>query len=447
MDIVRQLEEVAHISDQVFSASSCTTPLEAEKVSSLSNQIISMANIWRKRRENAIVSPTWRALFTLMEHTRPELFERMEADDALANREASNYLEQKMQQILHGEIKIDHIYQLPDDRNRSLIFTGDITVFRVNETNIYIGAHEKIIVCNRWTGQLVRQLNLPRQRVCDLQLNERVLVVSLATGSIAVYHLATLQFIQMINDQTCPFSYYAYESGFYLGSEILVNLAKLEDGRSLVINVRQWDPVADQFGRRIEKTAVVHFGLEIDRAEVYSDANYLIVDVKTIRKRVIKILDVKSLNQTAQKSWQLFRYPAAIKKEVHDGVVVLRNVSNESNTELVTWNLADDTVQLISDSLSHCSHDLFYSAAVNNNAEHQFMIFRDAHSKQFYFSVFPVEGRRPTSNPPLLKHVSKSDLPISDVENHMNKERVLYFDGVQFITVNFNVLIIVDFVD
>lgn len=392
MDALSRLEGHAHVLDDILRTLSYAALLEAEKVSPLWKRMIRhhYVAIWRGYWHNQlVVSTKWKMLSARLEHTQPELFDRMRAGDVSTYRQVCHHIEQNVGQMLECDLKKHRIYQTS---SKHLNLKG--RMFRVNESSVFIGAHRKVIIVNRWTAEFVKELDMPFSCAIDLKLNESVLAVKLFGDSIVFYDLVHYNKIQVVKDLVGDYPYYR---GFCLGSDFVATLATSRNKRALGINVRRVNASTRLYGPDIDMTAVAHFDTEFWNEKFYLDGNFLIVDVfsRDCLTRVIKVFHAATLQQIRERTFRTLVWGMTLKQECHRGHIVVNHVTDDyGGPYLAVWNVEQDTVRPIAQLPPlHTKSCFLYSAAMTHYPNQQFVL-RKSYQEEVTLSMFSTEDWR-----------------------------------------------------
>ena len=467
-----------HLIEHICYGLSCKTLSECEKVSPVWNQMLYTLSIWRKKwKMNTTVSTRWRMLSTRLQHTRPALFYRMKEGDISSYQEACNYVEQNIRQIFHCSIKSHTFYDLKHDWIDERSSTRGSALGHVDDRNIYFGRSDGAIeIVNRWTGSFVNRLVSPFHfaSLRDFQLNDKFLISMFTNGKIVVYDLASLQMIQSI----CDFQTgYRRFGGFCLVNDNLVNLVSSKDGKSVLINRRQWNPSTGKFGPEIKNSIVNEYRRITFFKKVYSDGKFLILDTEQMWERIIQVFDLESLQMVRQLSCSC-RYSSShfIKSEYCNGEIVVENVSPKGEHYLEAWNVEKNVVRPITNHPMFRKNDkMSYSAVMNQHSNCRILIRQCDQILKLH--AFELEDkrcgetrlkRRPNysdfkcklnlmknnerlvftavseDNSSIPKHFHQH-IPIAPRLRNEDYYSFFYFDGVQFIFICFGGLNIVNF--
>lgn len=417
-----QLMRCPHLLRKIFNSVSYASLLKAENVSPLWKQMISMPIIWRRMwRQYKTKSLTWKTLASRLKHENPKWFGEMKEGGAY--RQACGYVDRHIQQHAYLQVTRQHFHLVPN-----------IKTFAVNHKHLYIGLDARVMVINRWTKDLVKEIDISDNWHNDLQLNDQVLALKLSWGTIIIIDLKTHETIQRIVDE----GDWDSESGsgsFFLGSDVLINMKKFQNDLLLVCNIQQWDPSARQFGP-VVKRIPVYSGIETRRERVYLDQQHLIVDVRSVHSpiRIISVYNPVSMKPIRRKVFHTWNLDYGhIKEECHHRVIVVEDISETGDAFLVAWNIKEDSICEIANVSLTCNNSRFlYSSAMDNHPDHQF-ILSERSIEEVNVNVFSVDGRRSSSDQNTTLTSFTRYFLINEI---VLDTRYLYFDGVQCIFKN-----------
>lgn len=479
---MNRLISYPHLLENILGDLSCMTLSQAAQVSPQSKEILSTSEFWWKKwQRNTAAWSMWNMLAARLKYEEPELFRRIERRDVSAYREACNYVEQTIHHIFRCAIKSHDFYDLMFILTEAPMRFFLLALIRVDENNIYIGyPNGDIEIVNRWIKSIRNFLPSRNSDVLlhDLQFNHRLLVTMFNNGHIVVYDKEKLEQIQIINDSE---NNVIFHGGFCLVGDKLISLAPSRSGKWLWINIRRWDDSTAQFSSRIQKTAGIKYHVLTILRRVYSDGKLLIVDADQLKTRIIKVLDLMSLEVVRQLN--CFYYPESshyINQEYYGGVIVFENVTAEGRHYLAAWNVEEDTIEPITNHPAFIEGDrISYSAAVNHHSDYQFFIRQCNKTLELY--VFHMKSRAfnknvlkrldsssisnykfvlgranistglhftavtATGDSRGMKHFYRSFTPSCGFEKVSYRKDFFYFDGVQFIFMARGGLNIVDF--
>ena len=451
-NVLSQLGGYPHLVKEIFSQISISTLINAERVSPCWQDLIQFYyNIDCGRKwERLLVSPTKKVLAARLAYKNWKLNKRMKNGDASAYSEAYKHLEKHCEQMLQCEVRRLHGCKFVVMCDR-FSYTG----LEVDERNVYIGINRShhnqsicgsILIINRWTGKLANELFHPRNypSVGRVHSNDQVLAIKFSVGEILVYDAINHMMVQVINDKTLEFPFIGL---FCIERDILANMELSFDRRTMAISVRRQDSSTGLFGPHIEAKTVLSFeSVSNDYPEIYLDKQLLFVDVysKDWSKRIITVFDVKSLKQVRRRTFRTsMNGRSPVKRECHDGVIVVEDFVNKNQLFLAAWHVEEDTVKFITNCTSalYRSHR-FYSATLAHTPSYQFIL---AYSHPFEnnmvnLEVLPVEGRQRSQDSPMMRSISKT-IPVNPVLLYNT-----HFDGVQCIFIEGSELIFLDFI-
>ena len=410
IDVISQLEGVSHVLEEIFFHVDAATVCESVKVSTTWKRLINSLDVfvWKK---NLKMSPTWRTLSARMEHSQPQLWDRMKKGDASSYREAFRYVEGNVRQIAQSTVNINFQTLLNLDRNNSVIMMSDQYVF--------IGGSSKVVILNRWTRKVVIDF-VCRGHVIDMQLNERFLVLIYKCSStvyhkIDVYDVRNLEYVQTLGTNS-----FDYETKFSLGSDVIFIVHCRWD--HLYFGVQRWDPAAARFVRDPETEGRLNVQSEdtffrYHCKGIYVDDKYLIVDsiIKADETRLIKVFSLETMQLVRERK---FYDHLDIRKEYHDGAIVVRTFPADGQPSRVAlWDVDKGTVQPIADHPSQFVYSF-------NLAHHPFQIVMI--SKRRRCQLLLVQRGQPT----LMDIPSQYLVLMPDFKIYLQH---LHFDGVQMV--------------
>ena len=441
MDALSRLNEYPHLLDQILISLNHSAVSTAESVSLPWKRMIHHhINVWKKKwNKNLALSSLWKILAARMEYCHPELFDEIKRGELSIYRQACDYMDQNVRAVL--ECHLENYPSYPGFR----IFNN--ATFKVDERYVYIATGEGIMVINRWTRQLMKQLDFfDEKTLTDLQKSGQYLVVkSFIGGIVIIYDTETCMRIQTVSDHTEDFR---FSSDFYLRWDCLVNATMSKDKRSLMINLRRLNPATGVFGPHIEKTTVIRLDSLCWGKEICFDEKYLVVDMDSedFSARIIKVYDMESFELIRERTFA-HSSNIVIKRECHDGVIVVLMGTDDTGRYLAAWNLENDLIQPIIEFSSPLfengiqqSDDTpptcqVYSGAVDYNSGYQFVVWdnRADHPQEYQFNIKPfrVPSRRSTDDC-LPMTTRTTPLPWAHASYPFFDPR-FYFDGIQCI--------------
>ena len=449
LDIISHMERMPHALEEILGHVDRTTLMETVAVSTTWKRLITATTVWKcceQWRRNVIEKPTWKILGASMEHFRPKLLDRIMNESASSYVEACQYVKENLRQIL--QLNLNNRVRDPLKVTFASLKTKVDGVFRVNEKCVYTVGWASVEIFNRWTGRIVgvlEEVRLGRNSwatVEDMQLNERVLAVKFERHNldgdyeIEVYDLENLRRIQIVSCQTTALNDHILTTSFCLGANVLITYEWYRDLQSLIIRVHRWNPVSAQFDigpqdqHRIQEFSTID---QFTHSKIYVDTNYLIVDLKNDTARLIRVFNLKTMQQVGERQ---FTDNPHIKKEYHDGGIVVQTCTANGQLCIAHWDVDKDTVEPIADhpiqfeySFAMCYHP--YQVVIENMTNQP--------------QCFLVKQRRPSSNSSTnctsLSIPSKFTFPMPDPIMTVFRECFisrqdgifLYFDGVQLL--------------
>ena len=146
VDIISQLEGVSPAIEQIFLHLNIATAFEAVKVSTTWKRLMTNLNIWKcVWKKHMRISSTWRTLSVRMEHSQPQLWDRMKKSDVSSYKEALRYVKVNIRQISQSPMK---------NFNFQALFNEDgFSMNRMNDKYVFVGGEGKVEIFNR---QLVK---------------------------------------------------------------------------------------------------------------------------------------------------------------------------------------------------------------------------------------------------------------------------------------------------
>ena len=424
VDIISQLERVPHAIKEIFLHFDIAMVFEAVNVSTTWKRLITSLNIlqcvWQEKLNT---SSTWRILSARMEHLQPQLWDRMKKGDVSSYKEACRYVEANIRQISQSPIQNFNFL--------SLLNEDFPPVIRMNDKYLFIGGKSKVEIFNRWTRQLVKDLACPG-RVCNMQLNERFLVVQLHSRNgdqIDVYDVQKLEYIQTLETNRNSF-----KIKFSLGSDFLFICGESIQFEHFihVYCVHRWNPSEAQFVRETEtegrlKVDFVHDSYMF----IYVDDKYLVVDfiIRAENLRLVKVFSLETMQLVRERKFhdnngENFLNLNFIRNEYHDGGIVVRTCADGQPSCVALWDVDKDTVRPIAGHPSKFDYSLTMT-------RHPFQIAVEKRENQLQLLL--VQRGQPTRN-------SVIDMPSQFCVNtqHYFFPPSFYFDGVQLIAYCFS---------
>ena len=443
MDALCRLKGYPYILDEILANINQKSLSEAEKASLAWKEIVQnhYMTFWKRKVR---ISPTWKMLAARAEHIHP--FNQTERGDASYFAKVLKSAKESIKEM--DTVKLVHSYNYW--RN---LFERE-GMFAVNEKYVFFSCWGNVIIINRWTRELVKELEVSDEdHVTGLQLNGSLLAVSLYNGSIIIYDHQTLQQIQVMDDQI--------ESGipaaFRLGCDKLVTTWEREDDRSLIIILRRLNSLTGLFDKKEVTRLPSNF--EICFSDVYFDDKFLIVELydEGMYNRVIVVFDTDTMKKIQQKTFQHCS-DIRIKRECHNGIIIVMVAEPDYELETIhleAWDIVKNTLKRITkSSLTYIRYaiqnstefdvsfvDYVYSGAVDSNPNYQFLVSKSRDDGQWYLEVDFVGGRRHEEEPFPLKRIS-TFLPTFI---NLVDQRRFYFDGLQCIYQIENKIIFLDF--
>ena len=433
-DPLTRLKACPHLLEQIFAVLNHSGMSNAESVCLPWKRMIHdhYITVWKKKWDrNMALSSFWKTLAARMEYCNQELFDRIKRGELSIYRRACDYMDQKIKRIGKRRVMLQHFFIQPE--RMFCLFS-----FRVSERYLYLGLPHIILIINRWTRQLVNQLDIHNFTASDVQLSDRHIGVKLHQGDIVIFDIHTHEQLQMVNNNNESFPCFC---DFRFWGDLLVYLVLSDSRNSFTINLRRFNPTTQLFSPEIERMTVLYFDFEVWSYEIYLDENRLFVDVYSEHEwgRIITVFDLGSLELIRQRTFSSSpRF--GIKRECNSGVVIVETVSADNETCLGAWNVEKDTVQPISSPLVGATFNYSYTAAMNLNPNYQFVI-RDNFYGKAKLEVFPSTEWRCQDDCPTINGISKYLAGVTLFNWHK-----IYFDGVQLIFTDSNWVHITDFV-
>ena len=339
LDFISQLEGVPHVLENIFQYLDVATILEAEKISTTWQRLLTNPNVWKcVWKRNMRIPSTWKALSGRMEHFQPKLWDRMKKCDSSSYQEACRYVQGNIRQISQSGMKNLNFQALTTENYH---MARDI---RMNEKYVFICQENQVTIINRWTRELVKEF-VCRGPVIDMQLDERFLVVQLETipcHQIDVYDVQKLVHIQMLETKTLKLD-------FGLGSDVVFIYERYMQLEHLIFEVHRWNPTAARFVRDTEtehRLNLVDF--RFTPSNLYVDEKYLIFDFTNIwpGKRLIQVFSLETMQLVRERQ---FEYNISklnfIRTEYHDGGIVVQTCTADGKLGVALWDVDKDTVQ------------------------------------------------------------------------------------------------------
>ena len=307
MDIISRLEGISHVLEEIFLHLDSATLFESVKVSTTWKRLITSLDVfvWKN---NVRMLPTWRTLSTRMEHSQPQLRDRMKKGDATSYRAACRYVEDNIRQISQSATK---------NLNFETLLRAEYTdsVVRMSDRYVFISWENNFVIFNRWTQIPVKEFFYP-ETILDIQFNERFVVVQLGCYEIAVYDAQTLEYIQTPETNSAI----EYQMTFGLGSDVIFIRKPSKKSKYFKFDVHRWNPQTARFVRdtETEERLKVTF-VKCCYMHIYVDDKYLIVDfdITANNSRLIKVFSLETLQRVRKRKF-LYDFHN-IRREYHDG--------------------------------------------------------------------------------------------------------------------------------
>ena len=398
-------------------------------------------------KRNVARSPKWRVFSIQLEYSRPDLFDRMKEGDVASYREAYQYVERSLREMLTRRALSSSYHRIISYQTTPLLSCDGIQVFRVDDRYVYVGSYcGKIEILNRWTGLRVKEKQVYEEHTYlkGLHVNQQLLAVKYWSGNIRILDLATLEQVQLISELPVKTLNNRNAEDFCLRGHLLVNAERIGNGQqSLAITLRRFNPSTHQFGPVFRRALLPFNGRVLCHKSIHMDERYVIVDTRMDSGvRLLTAFDSESLLRIGQREFRCSQYDS-MQSECRRGVVTVQYLTYKGTSCVAAWDIEKNIVQTV---LDHpIQFDL--SSVVHHFPEYQIVINYRNKSIQ----LLPVKARQRKSHcsASFGRCIYKLPSPvISDwpINSNMKANR-FYFDGFQmvFVEKRFNRLRIVDF--
>ena len=358
MDIISHLEGVPHILENIFLHLDIATAWETLMVSTTWNRLFTSTcspSLWKcVWKKNVRMSPTWRALSARMEHFQSQLWDRMKEGDCSSYQEAYRYVQGNVQQISQSAMKNFNFQVLSTDT--------DCEVIRMNEKYVFFGGKNKVVIFHRWTRERVKEfVGTALDNVDDMQSNERFLVVHFG-HRFDVYDAQKLVLIQTLEPRRAIRSDIAE---LVLGSDFLVICVRSLLWGTFMFDVHRWNPSAARFVRDTDTEDRLKVASHVHRytlRQIYVDDQFLIVDfAKNAIVRLIQVYSLETMQLVRERQFDDVVFKFSLKREYHDGGIVVETRSAGGQRCLALWDVVKDTIQPMADHPSQFEHSFAMS--------------------------------------------------------------------------------------
>jgi len=373
MDFISRLEGFPDVLEKIFVNLDIATISETEKVSTTWMRLITSLDIWKcVWKTNMRRVQRWKTLSVRMEHVQPQLAERLNKGSASSYREACLFVDGNFQQIsqsVERNVTLRALKNEDEDEyaNSHRLVTSD---FRINDVYAFVGLNSSLRIFNRWTKQLVKEINT-YVSVEEMQLNERFFVVLLGSVQLSGFRIEVYDVQELVLIQAFTIEKNDRKSHMKLGlgSDVLVfttefkeiDLGFKESGH-LMIHVHRWNPSAAQFVSESEtKLEVGTFDYQL-----YVHGKYLIFDfyfnvdiqfdmnmkiqlpINMDTKNQILVYSLETMELVRERQFINLRM-GAIQKEYFDGGIVVKVCNADGQPCVAFWDVILDTLQPIAE--------------------------------------------------------------------------------------------------
>jgi len=369
MDVISRLEGFPYVLENIFQYFDTATVLVTENVSRTWKRLITSLNLWKcVWKTNVRMSLTWKTLSVRMEDLQPQLWHRMKKDNASSYREACQYMEENFRQISQSSKKNLHLQALKnEDEDEDDEDECSEHIYRLNEKYVFISLASRVRIFNRWTKQLVKEFLCHIGQVVDMQLTERFLAVQRYSRTVSYDQIDVYDVLKLVHIQTLKIERNqkklvgSWATKFGLGSDVLVFSRAFRHEDHLMIRVHRWNPSAARFicdtetEHRLEADfsdykRFVHLDIMYD---FYVDDKYLIFDFDSVLRedmvRRIQVLSLETMQPVRERQFADGVYRGNIRKEYHDGGIVVQSCTADGLPCVALWDVDMDTVQPIAD--------------------------------------------------------------------------------------------------
>ena len=420
MDIISQLEGVPHVLEQIFLYLDIE---ECVKVSTTWKRLITSLNLWKcVWKNNMRMSSTWKALSVRMEHLRPQLSHRMREN---SYQEACQYVKGNIHEISQSAMKDLHFQALADEDGN---LNNEARLIRMNEKYVFIGVDSKVVIVNRWTRKLVKDLDCRFGYVRDMQLNERFIVVQLYDQTVGNYQIDVYDVQKLVHIQTLETNntnHWKFGTKFALGSHAVFISGMSMQLDDLMFHIHRWNPSTARFVRDTQtehKLQVTSVDYLFSYPCFYVDEKYLIVDfyITECEVRLFQVYSLATMQLVRERQFiDDGAIDYSIRHEYHDGAIVVPTCTADGQPCVALWDVDKDTVQPMADHPSQFS----FSFAMTHHP-FQIVIKKIENPQQLLL----VQRGRPTRNSVIaMPSQCCVHLDLDSFRTHF------YFDGLQMI--------------
>ena len=305
------------------------------------------------------MSPTGKALWARMQHLQPQLWDRMKKGDPSSYREAYDYVEGNIRQISQFGMNSVNYQTLAIEYG-----SKRDTEIRMNDKYVFTGGRDKVSILNRWTRKTVKDLVF-RGSVGDMQLNERFLVVHVHNRTEKHDQIDVYDVQKLVHIQTLETIHSSDLKIFGLGSDVVFFSEKEMQYKHLMFHVHRWNPSAARFVRDTDTEDRLKVASHVHRytlRQIYVDDQFLIVDfAKNAIVRLIQVYSLETMQLVRERQFDDVVFKFSLKREYHDGGIVVETRSAGGQRCLALWDVVKDTIQPMADHPSQFEHSFAMS--------------------------------------------------------------------------------------